>query len=154
MTRIYSNITLTVAGFLAAVLWFDLMWDVQVIPYLQTGVPDDVVASISTYYRRVTTDASPMGNLVGLVMLIGITTNLVRFFRSGESLFKRSASVVLMTTPTTWALVSIVPAAVALGAGTANGGETAIYIFWAHVGCLAMIVSLIAVQALPDRTPE
>ena len=58
------------AGFLIAVLWFDLMFDVQVLPHRRSNeVPEAVLASISAYYRRVTTTASPMGRLVGLAMV-------------------------------------------------------------------------------------
>ena len=52
------------AGFLLAVLWFDLMFDVQV---LRRG--EAAVDSIAAYYRRVTTDARPMNVLVGAAML-------------------------------------------------------------------------------------
>jgi hypothetical protein len=57
------------AGFLLAVLWFDLMFDIQVRAYRDAALPDDVLTSISTYYRRVTTDAYPMNRLIALVML-------------------------------------------------------------------------------------
>jgi hypothetical protein len=56
------------AGFLLAVLWFDLMFDVQTRKH--TGdLPPEVLASISAYYRRVTTEAYPMNRLVALVMV-------------------------------------------------------------------------------------
>jgi hypothetical protein len=59
------------AGFLSAVLWFDLMFDVQVIRHRGSAVlPEEVLDSISRYYRRVTTTASPMGRLVGLAMAV------------------------------------------------------------------------------------
>src|SRR5438552_15416778 len=59
------------AGFLLAVLWFDLMFDTQMLPHRDAAVaPDGVLASIAAYYRRVTTDASPMGRLVSVVMLV------------------------------------------------------------------------------------
>jgi len=45
------------AGFLLAVLWFDLMFDVQTRKHASDVLPPDVLTSISTYYRRVTTDA-------------------------------------------------------------------------------------------------
>ena len=58
------------AGFLIAVLWFDLMFDVQVLPHRRSQeVPEAVLDSISAYYRRVVTTASPMGRLVGLAMV-------------------------------------------------------------------------------------
>lgn len=67
------------AGFLIAVLWFDLMFDAQA---RRPGavLPEAVLASISAYYRRVTTEASPMGRLVSVGMLVtlaGIVGGLV-----------------------------------------------------------------------------
>ena len=46
------------AGFLAAVLWIDLTFDVQVQRRGTDRAPDEVLASIAPYYRRVTTGAS------------------------------------------------------------------------------------------------
>jgi hypothetical protein len=57
-------------GFLMAVLWFDLMFDVQTRKHRDGILPPEVLASISGYYRRVTTEAFPMNRLVALVMLL------------------------------------------------------------------------------------
>jgi hypothetical protein len=57
------------SGFLIAVLWFDLMFDVQAGRPGEVLAPD-VLNSISAYYRRVTTEARPMGQLVALGMLV------------------------------------------------------------------------------------
>src|SRR4029079_8910960 len=59
-------VTAAGAGFLLAVLWFDLMFDVQV---LHDPVDPATVRRIATYCRRVTTDARPMNRLVALAML-------------------------------------------------------------------------------------
>src|SRR6202165_2370219 len=58
------------AGFLLAVLWFDLMFDVQTRKHAGDLLPPEVLASISAYYRRVATDAYPMNRLVALVMVL------------------------------------------------------------------------------------
>src|SRR5712664_2104452 len=58
------------AGFLLAVLWFDLMFDVQTRKHGGNLLPPEVLASISAYYRRVTTEAYPMNRLIALVMLL------------------------------------------------------------------------------------
>ena len=58
------------AGFLLAVLWFDLMFDVQTRKHTGEVLPPEVLTSISAYYRRVTTEAYPMNRLVALVMLL------------------------------------------------------------------------------------
>jgi hypothetical protein len=57
-------------GFLLAVLWFDLMFDVQTRKHAGDLLPGEVLASISAYYRRVTTEAYPMNRLVALVMTL------------------------------------------------------------------------------------
>lgn len=58
------------AGFLVAVLWFDLMFDVQTRKHPGDVLPPQVLSSISAYYRRVTTEALPMNRLIALVMLL------------------------------------------------------------------------------------
>jgi hypothetical protein len=60
------------AGFLLAVLWFDLMHDVLA----RGDVSDNDLGTIQRYYRRVTTDASPMNRLV-LVAMLGLLASLV-----------------------------------------------------------------------------
>src|SRR5205809_24891 len=71
------------AGFLLAVLWFDLMFDVQVLGRGRGGdpLPEEVLASIATYYRRVTTQARPMNYLVGVVMLVTAGGTLIGLLR-------------------------------------------------------------------------
>jgi hypothetical protein len=69
------------AGFPRAVLWFDLMFDVQTHKHPAGPLPSEVLASISGYYRRVTTEAYPMNRLVALVMLLtlaAICTEIVQ----------------------------------------------------------------------------
>jgi hypothetical protein len=57
------------AGFLLAVLWFDLMFDIQVRHHTTPELPPEVRNSIAAYYRRVTTTARPMNRLVAAAML-------------------------------------------------------------------------------------
>ena len=75
-------------GFLIAVLWFDLMFDVQVWRHRRSPeVPETTLQSISAYYRRVTTTASPMGRLVGLVMFVLLAAlSLLRWQRHPQAL--------------------------------------------------------------------
>ena len=80
---VHAAITASV-GFLIAVLWFDLMFAVQLIGRRgDKHDTDAAVDSIATYYRRVTTDASPMGRLVGLVMLALLILLVVQATRAG-----------------------------------------------------------------------
>src|SRR2546423_15035490 len=67
------------AGFLLAVLWFDLMFDVQLV---RRGEPrDSALESIAAYYRRVTTAARSMNRLVAAVMLAPIAAIVAQIRR-------------------------------------------------------------------------
>lgn len=63
-------VTAAGSAFLLAVLWFDLMFDVQVRGHRSGVLPADIRISIAAYYRRVTTQAHPMSMLVSATMLI------------------------------------------------------------------------------------
>jgi len=69
------------AAFLLAVLWFDLMFDVQTRGHADDPLPAEVLASISAYYRRVTTEAYPMNRLVALVMLLTLAAIVAEIVR-------------------------------------------------------------------------
>src|SRR5205823_9193041 len=69
------------AGFLLAVVWFDLMHDVQVLRLAAGDDPSDALLSIARYYRRVTTDARPMNRLVALAMVATLAAIAVELAR-------------------------------------------------------------------------
>lgn len=137
-------------GFLIAVLWFDLMFDVQVVAHRrEPQVPDDVVASISAYYRRVTTDASPMGRLVALVMVVLLVLLVAQTLSDGTPGWVSALSLVGAGAAVVLGLARVVPNAVRLGAG-ADSSETlstlSRAVFREHVLFLALIVTVLAVQ--------
>jgi hypothetical protein len=70
------------SAFLLAVLWFDLMFDVQSRKRAGHPLPTEVLASISAYYRRVTTEAYPMNRLVALVMLLTLAAIVAEIVES------------------------------------------------------------------------
>ena len=100
------------AGFLLAVLWFDLMFDVQVL----RGPPGEAVASISAYYRRVTTDARPMNMLVGAAMAGTLAAIVVQIAGGGAPAWVGWASLALAGAAIALAAVHTFPAAARLGA--------------------------------------
>ncbi len=64
------------------------MFDVQVWRHRRSPeVPETVLDSISAYYRRVTTTASPMGRLVGLTMLVLLIALMVQAIWGDEPLW-------------------------------------------------------------------
>jgi hypothetical protein len=102
------------AGFLLAVLWFDLMFDVQVLRHRAGEVPQPVLASIAAYYRRVTIEARPMSRLVAVVMLGTIAGTGAEILRDDMSKGSALASFVLALSAVGLAVLHTFPTAVRL----------------------------------------
>jgi hypothetical protein len=137
------------AGFLLAVLWFDLMFDVQVLRHGDRELPAEALESMSAYYRRVTAAARPMNLLIGAVMagmlgaiLAQIATDDVAAWAGWVSLALGGSAIGLAATHT-------YPAAVRLGQ-QADPMQAQLRLARSigrdHLLCLAAIVSLLAIQ--------
>jgi hypothetical protein len=137
------------AGFLLAVLWFDLMFDVQVLRHPAGEAPEDVLASIGGYYRRVTTDARPMNRLVAAVMLITLASIVAQIGDGDAPAWAAWSSLGLAGTAIATAVAHTFPAAVRLGARTDPAdvqSGLARSICRDHLFCITAITSLIAIQ--------
>jgi hypothetical protein len=137
------------AGFLLAVLWFDLMFDVQALRHADTELPEAVLASIAAYYRRVTTEARPMNRLVALVMLGTLLAVAVQLLRDDAPRWVSVVSVVTGVMPIGLAAARTVPSAVRLGGRgdpVAVQSRLARSVLRDHGFCLASIAVLLTVQ--------
>jgi len=137
------------AGFLLAVLWFDLMFDVQVIGRQQRELPEEVLASIARYYRRVTTAARPMNLLIALVMLATLAAVVVEIVRGPGAPWVGWASLAAIVPPIALARVRTVPNAVRLGARNdprERQSALARVIYRDHIACAAAILTLLVLQ--------
>ena len=138
------------AGFLLAVLWFDLMFDVQVLPHRGRGdLPEPVLASIAGYYRRVTTEARPMNRLIATVMLIVLVTVAVQAGVDDVPVWVTVVSLAAAMTGIGLAGAHTVPSAVRLGGRADQSNEQtrlARSILRDHLVCLAAIATLLVVQ--------
>ncbi len=137
------------AGFLLAVLWFDLMFDVQVLSHRDRDVPEAVLASISGYYQRVTTAARPLNRFVAAVMLGTIVAIVAQLVRGDEARWVGWSSLVLAGAPILLAAVHTVPGAMRLGARSdtvEQQSRLARSICRDHLLCVAAVGSLLAVQ--------
>jgi hypothetical protein len=137
------------AGFLLAVLWFDLMFDVQVIAHRGHELPEDVLSSIAGYYRRVTTSASPMNRLIALVMLGTLVTLVVEIVRGDGAAWVPWASLATAAAPIGVAIARTVPSAVRLGTRRdpiREQSRLAYSICRQHVFCASAIVALLVLQ--------
>lgn len=103
-------------GFLLAVLWFDLIFDVQALADRGRALPEDTLASIAAYYRRVTTAARPMNRLIAAVMLATIVALVIQLAQGDAPRWAASLSLALTASAILLAAVHTVPTAVRLGA--------------------------------------
>lgn len=137
-------------GFLLAVLWFDLMHDVQVLRPRTGTNPTDALVSIARYYRRVTTDARPMNRLVALVMVAALAGIVVEIVGGDVPAWAAWVSLVLAVAAISLAAVRTVKNAVALGADvddlTPAHEAVARSIGRDHVFCLCAMAAVLAVQ--------
>jgi hypothetical protein len=149
--RATSFILAACGGFLLAVLWMDLMFDVQVIRHRHPDgeLPDPVLASIAAYYRRVTTTARPMGHLVGLVMATTVVTLALQITEGEGPRWVALGSLLLCGGPILLALVRVYPNAVRLAARSdpaLRQSALARSICREHLLCLGGIAGFVALQ--------
>jgi hypothetical protein len=137
------------AGFLLAVLWFDLMFDVQVIGRGSGCLPEPVLASIASYYARVTTAARPMNRLVAATMLATLVAVIAEIVAGVDERWVPWASLALLAPAIGLAGAHTVPSAVRLGTRAdppARQSALARSICRDHVLCAGAIASLLALQ--------
>jgi hypothetical protein len=133
-------------GFLLAVLWFDLMFDVQA-RRLDEPDGDARLASIADYYRRVTIEAYPANRLVAAVMLLTIAASVVLLWRTPS--LRAFVAVLLVLAPIGLARARVVPNAMRLGR---RGDplpvqrQLARTILRDHVACVVAIAAFLALQ--------
>jgi hypothetical protein len=104
------------SGFLLAVLWMDLIFDVQVLAHRGVAeLPESVLASIAGYYHRATTTSRPMGHLIAVVMAVLLVTR--------DPMWLVLVSLPLAVVPVVLALLHTVPNAVRLGRRVGSPAE-------------------------------
>jgi hypothetical protein len=108
------------SGFLLAVLWMDLIFDVQVLGHRGAvhELPEPVLASIAGYYHRATTTSRPMSRLIALVMVLLLAALGVQAVRGHDPGWLLVTSAGLAGVPVVLALTHTVPYAVRLGKRT------------------------------------
>jgi hypothetical protein len=137
------------AGFLLSVLWFDLMFDVQAHGEPTGELSEPALASIASYYRRVSTTARPMNRLVAATMVATLAAIVVEIANGQEQAWVGWSSLALAAAPIALAGARTVPNAVRLGTRAdppAKQSELARSILRDHLLCLAAIAGLLGVQ--------
>jgi len=146
------DIAILGGGFLLAVLWMDLMFDVQVLRHRAGDLPEDVLASIAGYYRRVTTLAQPMGHAIAAVMALTVVAVGAEIVRGPTA--SGLASLPFCAGPIGLALARVVRNAVRLGSRSdppAVQSALARGICRDHLLCLTSIAIFVAIQLAARR---
>jgi hypothetical protein len=137
------------AGFLLAVLWFDLMFDVQALARGEGELPEEALASIAAYYARVTTRARPMNRLVACVMVVTLALIVAEIAAGEVRAWVAWVSLALALAPIALAGAHTVPSAVRLGSRAdppAQQSTLARSVLHEHLFCLVAIATLLALQ--------
>jgi hypothetical protein len=139
-------------GFLLGVLWMDLLVDLQA---LDTPTAAGL-ASIASYYRRVTIDASPFHLLIGAVMLLTLAGAAYRVAssRAGSGRGWRVLAVLLVAVPIGLALARVLPNAVRLGSGADPPATQAVLahaICLDHLLCFALMLAFVVLMLASAR---
>lgn len=136
------------SGFLLAVLWMDLIFDVQVLAHRGAGeLPAAVLASIADYYHRATTTSRPMSRLIAFVMVILLSALGFRVACGHDPGWVAVSSVVLAVVPILLALLRTVPNAVRLGNRVGSSAEQthlARSIWRDHLLCIGCMLAFLA----------
>ena len=138
-------------GFLLAVLWMDLMFDVQVLRHRTGELPEPILSSIAAYYRRVTTTAKPMGHLIAVVMVTAIVTLATQMRGDPGHRWLAVASLLVAGGPIGLAAVRVVPNAVRLGGrsdSVLQQSALARSICRDHIFCLVGILAFVSLQVV------
>jgi hypothetical protein len=138
-------------GFLLSVLWFDLMFDVQVRGHREPVLPADVRDSIAAYYRRVTTAARPMNRFIALVMLVTLAALAGEIAGDDVKAWVAWTSLVLAGTAIGLAAARTVRNAIRLGAQSddaATQSALARSILRDHVVCLVAVAAALVLQVV------
>jgi peptidoglycan/LPS O-acetylase OafA/YrhL len=137
------------AGFLLAVLWFDLMFDVQTMRSRDPVLPEEVLASIAGYYRRVTRQARRMNKLVALVMAGTLAAIVVQIAKGDDPAWVGWVSLVLAVVAIGIAATHTFAAGARLGARRDPPEEQsriARSILRDHLICLPLIAAVLVIQ--------
>ncbi|MGA9723119.1 MAG: hypothetical protein WBQ86_11735 [Candidatus Binatus sp.] len=137
------------ASFLICVLWFDLMFDVQVRGYDRDSVPASALASISGYYRRVTREAWPMNRLIAVVMLLTVLVIVIEVVFGSYRWWIGWISLVAAVTAIGLARMRTIPNASRLGKSSDSPEEQsrlARAIYRDHIYCLAAMSLVLVLQ--------
>jgi hypothetical protein len=112
-------------------------------------LPEEALAQIAGYYRRVTTTASPMNLLISTVMASMVGVLSLQLVRGDGAASIAAASLAICGIPIALALTRVFPRAVRLGSRRDDSGEQsrlARAICIDHMLCFAAMLGFLALR--------
>jgi hypothetical protein len=105
-------------GFLAGILWMDLIFDVQTERGRKRGdqARQEALAVAATYYRHATGGARPMERLIAIVMIAAVASIIVQLSGGTTPRWVGALTLIATSVPIVLAILSTLPSAIALGA--------------------------------------
>jgi hypothetical protein len=137
-------------GFLAGILWMDLLFDTQILRM----APADAVGIIVGYYGNATLRAYPLNRVIGLVMIVTVLGSIFQLLRGRIERRAEITAAALAVAAVGLALLRVVPNAMSLGRGTGAVAEQialARGICFDHMICLTLMLGFIATQIVAAR---
>ncbi len=134
-------------GFMIAVLYMDLVFDISALPYRKTGsnLPKEILEAIATYYRYVTRNPS----LLVFVLLTAAACILKELNMQRVPQWAGYLSAVLMATVMLLGMLKVIPTAQRLASGkdTEEKQTRLVHsLFPYHILLLILVLSLAMVQ--------
>jgi hypothetical protein len=136
-------------GFLFAVLWLDLMFDLQAARSNSGDLSRDALVSISSYYRRITTTARPMNRLVTAVMAATLAALIAEIWTRRAPAWAAWTSLCLTAAGIGLAAVRTFRNAVRIGRDTGEPhtrSDLARSLLRDHIACALAIATALFVQ--------
>ncbi|HUO93762.1 MAG TPA: hypothetical protein VMU22_12610 [Rhizomicrobium sp.] len=137
------------AAFLLAVLWFDLMFDVQAAGVAGEILPAEILASMSFYYRRVTTEARPMNIIVPSVMVLTLGAIAAEVLQHDRPFWVGTVSLLMAASAIALPFARTVRNAVALGKREGSPRlqtRRARLLFRDHLFCMVAMTVVLTLQ--------
>jgi len=134
-------------GFIAAILWVDLIFDALVLPHRgkDKPLPEEVLSTMSHFFRRIT----HRPRLIFVVMIAIVYVIIRQIVEASVPAWVGWTSLILFLTTAIFASIHIMPTARRFGSRgdeVTKQSELAHSLFFLHAFSLAMIVLLGIVQ--------
>jgi hypothetical protein len=125
------------------------MFDVQTRNHEGDALPTEILASISSYYRRVTIEAYPMNRLIAVVMVLTVLAIITEIIRNTDHWWLGWISLAAAVSAIGLARTRTIPNAARLGRakGSIESQTTlARAIYRDHIYCIAGMTIVLALQ--------